>query len=381
MKFENILQDYYIDPKYLSLYRLLYCFIVIFMIGLPSYSWIANSLNYLFDPPILSFAGLFKRFPDSWFFITLAVLNLFLFMLMFLGVAAKWTSLLFSITCIIGHNFWYSFGKIDHLLLWYLAPSFLGFAGWGNFFSVAVFKTDHNYHEIKPNTNAMLILIFALSIGFSMLTSAAEKIGGGWLNWDGEGVRFNFLKNYLSLHRYSWLTEPLLSFDNHFFWKLMDYSALVLEFGFIFSVFRINYFRVFLTVGVLFHMLVLLMFNIPFYSNLIVYLIFIDWSLLWEKWNLHSIFNNLNKEKTIVKRMIFVSIFFTIYWLLLLYNNSHFFTFPGLSETILKAFAIPKPFEVALSIFFVIIFLFTIYIISFHLKTNMKSATRKSKMP
>ncbi|WP_442589260.1 hypothetical protein ACSBL2_24895 [Pedobacter sp. AW31-3R] len=380
MKFETILNDYYIDPKYLSIYRIIYCFIVLFLIGLPSYSWIAGSLDYLFNPPVLSFSALFSHFPAGWFFITLTLLNLCFFMLMFLGVASRWTSLLFSITCIIGHNFWYSFGKIDHLLLWYLAPAFLGFAGWGKYFSLNLFTQKHTSYKISSNTNAMIILIFALAIGFSMFTSAAEKMIGGWLSWKGEGVRFHFLRIYNTIDRNDFLTPILQSFDNHIFWKMMDYSALILEFGFIFSVIRIKYFRFFIAAGVVFHMLVLLMFNIPFYSNLIVYLIFIDWNLLTTKWNLESVFIKNKKERTIVNIMGITATFFTIYWLVILCKNIHFFTFPGLLESMLRGFSIPNSFEVSLTVFFLIIFLFAIYMAIRHFNAYIKLHNNKPKI-
>jgi len=377
MKFENVLTDYYINPKYLSLYRLLYCFIVLFLIGLPSYTWIANSLNYLYDPPFLSFASLFDEFPGSWFFITLSILNISFFMLMFLGVASRWTSTLFSITCIIGHNFWYSFGKIDHLLLWYLAPAFLGFAGWGQYFSLNIFKKNHHYKDIETNTNSMLILIFALSIGFTMFTSAAEKISGGWLYWNGEAVRFHFLRNYLSLHRTHLLTYPLISYDNHVFWKFMDYSGIILELGFIFSVVRINFFRVFIAAGVIFHVLVLLMFNIPFYSNLIVYLIFIDWKMLYEKWHLQSVFDYPQMQKGLVKVMAIISICFMVGWLTQLYHTTYFFTFPGLLQFVLSNLPISNSFEASLSIFFLLVLLFTLYVLYCQFESYIKAKNKK----
>lgn len=341
-----------------------------FIIGLPSYTWISGSLNYLFDPPMFSIAALFDKFPAPWFFIIITILNLSFFMLMFLGVGTRWTSLFFSITCILGHNFWYSFGKIDHLILWYLAPAFLGFAGWGKYFSINIFKKNYLLHEVRINTNAMLILLFALSIGFSMFTSAAQKISGGWLSWSGEGVRFNFLRNYLSLNRNNLLTEPLLGLQNHLFWKFMDYAALVLEFGFILSTIRISYFRLFITVGVIFHILVLLMFNIPFYSNLIVYLIFIDWKLLQSKWGLQILYHA--QERLIVKMMVCLSVLLTSLWGLLLINKTYFFTFPGLLEFVLGIFSIPNSFEVSLSLFFLLVFIFTVYMVYCHIELYIK---------
>ena len=373
MKLENIVDGYYIDPKFLSVYRILYCFIVLFLIGLPSYSWMSNSLNYLFSPPLLSFAGLFHQFPDPWFFLLLTILNLVFFMLMFLGVATRWTSLLFTITCLIGHNFWYSFGKIDHLILWYIAPGFLGFAGWGKYFSVNIFKIKRNDTEVLISTNALLIFIFALSIGFSMFTSAAEKMEGGWLTWQGEGVRFNFLKNFLSLNRANLLTQPLIAYDNHIFWKFMDYSALIMELGFIFSLIRIHYFRIFLAIGVVFHMLVLLMFNIPFYSNLIVYLIFLDWRMLYNIWFAKTPYIMVN-ERFWVKIMLVISSLFTLFWIIYLYQKRYFFNFPGLIESLLDAFSIPSPFEKALFIFFLFVFIFAIYIGYCHMKVYLKKS-------
>jgi len=373
MKLENIVDGYYIDPKYLSVYRILYCSIILLIVGLPSYTWMINSLNYLFAPPEVSFAGLFHQFPDPWFFMLLTGLNLVFFIMMFLGVATKWTSLLFSITCLVGHNFWYSFGKIDHLILWYIAPVFLGFAGWGRYFSVNAFRVNYIYKEVSFSTNAILIFIFALSIGFSMFTSAAEKMAGGWLSWQGEGVRFNFIKNFLSLNRDNLLTKPLIRYHNHIFWKFMDYSALIMEFGFILSLIRIQYFRIFLAIGVVFHMLVLLMFNIPFYSNLIVYLLFVDWHLIIRNIYGEKNGDNFPRERLCVKFIAAISLFFTTFWVMYLFQKRSFFNFPGLLESLLTGFSIPNAFDKSLFAFFFLVFIFTIYVIYCHLEVYIKN--------
>jgi hypothetical protein len=339
----------------------------------------ANSLNYLFDPPVLSIANFFDQFPDRLFFITLTVLNLILFMLMFIGVATRWTSLLFSITCLLGHNFWYSFGKIDHLLLWYIAPAFLGFAGWGKYFSCSVFKKDSGYTVFSQKTNSMLILIFALSIGFSMFTSAAEKIGGGWLSWEGEGVRFNFIKNFLIHHRENLLTSPLIGFKNHLFWKLMDYSAIVFEFGFLFSTVRLSILRFFIAVAIVFHVLVLLMFNIPFYSNVIVYLIFIDWKLLVRKWNIEVVFYSLKRERNVVSGIILIAACFLCSWLMYFYNSRYFFNFPSLCEFILTKLSVSDPFGLSLGVFFLMALLLTVYLTYCHLTTCLKKGWQETE--
>lgn len=354
----NAYKAYAIDPFYLSIYRLFYCVVILLFLGLPAYTWISSMPNYLYDPPALSIANLFDGFPGKAWMLALTVFNLLTFMCMFLGIKARWTSLLFSISTIIGHSFWYSFGKIDHMILWYLAPAFLGFAGWGNYFNLSGKKI-----AVRERDNALLIFLFALTIAFSMFTSGVQKLEGGWLNWRGEGVRYHLIRNFLIIDRTKFLAPYFLDFRPHLVWKLMDYSALFLEVGFLFSIVRLKYFRAFLVMAVFFHVAVLLMFNIAFYANLIAYSLFINWSSLFPKWKASILETDVNGSAALKRFSIVLALGFTSYWLFLLFFKPASFFLPGLIESCSTAMAVADPFQSSLSLMFLSALVLTLFLL------------------
>ena len=374
MKIRDIIDSYYIKPEYLSAYRILYGLIVMIFIGLPAYSWLGNSIDYLFKPPTISISNLFNGFPGSGFFNVLTFLNLVFFICMFLGIQSKWSSLLFSLTCIIGYNYWYSFGKVDHLLLWVITPMFLGFAGWGNHFNIYSLLGNRKSKEaelVSRDTISLIISLLALSIAFSMLTSGVAKVMGGWLSWSHEAVRYNLIKNYFTLDRAEFMASYFLTFKNHLVWKAMDYSALFLECGFILSVVRQKYFRIFLLMAVAFHVLVLVMFNIAFYSNLIAYMLFIDWSLIDRRFGILKLAHNPVKSKVAIQFFSLTALCFGFWCLYCLLKGSLFFQFPGLIEECLSLLSVSDAYHIAiLSLFSITLFVLVYMMICHFIQFN-----------
>jgi hypothetical protein len=117
-------------------------------------------------------------------------------------------------------------------------------------------------------------------IGFSFFSSGLVKLYGGWWKWDIEAARYYLFINYYSLNRTKYLADWFIGINNHAFWKAQDYFTLVFELGFLVSVIKIKLFRIFISFAVIFHCLVLLMLNISFGGNFIIYLLFINWKKL-----------------------------------------------------------------------------------------------------
>lgn len=365
----NALNEYHIDPFYLSVFRVVYCLIIFCFLGLPSYTWISSMPDYLYRPPVVSLAKLFHSFPSDGFLLTLTIINLVSFMTMFLGIKTKWSSIVFTVTALIGHSFWYSFGKIDHMILWYIIPGFLCFAGWGNYLSF-----NQSAKKEQPN-NALIIFMFALTIAFSMFTSGVQKLEGGWLNWEGEAVRFHLIQNYLILDRNQYLAEFFLNFKPHAVWKFFDYSALFLEIGFIFSLVRLKYFRAFLFMAVLFHFMILLMYNIAFYSNIIAYLLFVNWPKFFSLWKNQMSGFNEHYAKRIYTFMVVTAGIFSIYWLAIIFFNTPVFFLPGLMESLCKMLAIQASFQTSMLVMFILSIAFVAYL--FYTQTTTFLSERK----
>ncbi|WP_128546314.1 hypothetical protein [Larkinella soli] len=350
-----MIDSYFIRPVYLSAYRLLYGLIVVTFIGLPAFTWLGQGLTYFFAPPPYSLARLFSGFPGTGFFQVLTVLNLVFFFLMILGVWCRWTSVLFSVTSMLGHTFWYSFGKIDHLLLWIIAPIFLSVAGWGDYFTLPeLFRKRRNEPvETAPGRASLAVCLFALTIAFSMATAGIQKVQGGWLNWQSEAARFWLVRNYFSHDRTEFFAGYFLSLDQHLFWKIMDFSTVIMEVGFLISTVHRRYFNYFVSAAVLFHFFVLLLFNIPFYSNLIVYALFIDWNALNRQIGIDKLVVKTHLYRTFLSAIgAFCGILF-LYWLYFAFAHSNQFQLPGLIETGLRILGFPNSYDLSLySLFF-----------------------------
>lgn len=356
-------ESYEIKPEILGLYRIIYCIIIMVFIGLPSFSWLSNNLNYFFHPPFVSLASMVGGFPGKTFFGLLTLINIIIFYLMFLGVWSKWTSLFFTVVSLIGYNFWYSFGKIDHFLFLFIAPAFLGFAGWGSFFTINKYKSK----IVDPNKSALIVSLLALCIAFSMFTSGSLKIEGGWWKWDTEAVRYHLIRNYFSLERNELLADFFITIKNHLIWKFFDYSALLLEIGFLFSIMNKRYFQFFLFFGTIFHIIILLMFNIAFYSNLLIYLLFIDWGSIFRVFKIN--YKLYQKRYTNALYIIFLlGTILSVYWVCYLLYTGSAFLLPGLIDIMAGNDKLQFPSILSLILFFGLAFIVVLFSLALYIK-------------
>ncbi|MEO6328859.1 MAG: hypothetical protein ABIO55_08000 [Ginsengibacter sp.] len=359
-------KSYYFNPKILGLFRVIYCINVMIFVGLPCFNWLGSNLNYFFSPPLVSLSYLTGGFPNRTFFVLLTLTNVILFTLMFLGIWCKWTSLLFTLVSIIGHTFWYSFGKIDHTLLWIITPAFLGLAGWGSFFTV----NKREGKTVDPDTSELIMSLLALSIALSMFTSGVQKIQGGWWKWGSEAVRYNFIENYILNDKRRLLADFFFSIKSHLVWKFFDYSTLVLEIGFLFSAVNRRSFQFFLFCGVVFHIIVLLMFNIRFYSNLLVYLLFIDWPSIARTFKIT--YNTLSQKRYTKALYVFffLGITLNVYWIYSIIFKEPVFFLPGIIDIIVGSTKIQVPSDFSLQLLFCLATIIVVFSLVLYLKNR-----------
>ena len=357
--------SYAIDVKYLSIYRVIFCLAFMLFVGLPSYTWIGGISKYFYRPPGFSLAFFYDSFPSLSFLNGLTAVNIILFVMMFFGLWCKWSSVLFSLTSIIGHTYWYSFGHVDHYLLWMITPALLGLSGWGAPRQLEQNNTDRD--------NSFYIQLLALAIGFSMFTSGMQKIGGGWLYWSKEGTHYNLVNKAFEFDTKGVMVDYALLIKGSLIWKLMDYGTVIMEIGFLISVWRRKVFNYFLAVALIFHILVLLLFNIRFFSNIIVYLVFIDWRSVDE----HIGFSRLLAAPALYRRLkialsLFASALF-LYWGYCVFalpgriNNS------GLFEILFTRWtSIHNPYEASLNLLFAVAGVIMVYLSYIHVKKLLR---------
>ena len=104
-------REYYVGDEQLGLIRALYCEFVLFVIDVPAFTWIANSPQLLFDPPLLSVANLLSGWPSYELLWILSVALVVLYLLLLFGFFVPTVSVVISLLLIAGSSLQFSLGK------------------------------------------------------------------------------------------------------------------------------------------------------------------------------------------------------------------------------------------------------------------------------
>jgi hypothetical protein len=182
-------------------------------------------------------------------------------------------------------------------------------------------------------------------IGFGFFTSGVIKVYGNWWKWSIEGVRYWLHNNYYGSNRTRFLADYLIGAENHIFWKLQDYAVLAFELGFLPAAIHIRAFRFFAATAIVFHVLVMLIFNITFAGNLIAYLAFIDWK------RTRYFFSKMITAKTfglLIRTLFFGSLGIMGIWIGRLFLVPTSKTLPSLTNLIFEFLHFPDMAEVTI---------------------------------
>lgn len=267
-----------IDVKSICAFRIVLG-LTILILYIPSFTWIAEVPRVLFNPPVLSIANAFSDLPGRAFFLTLDYLLLLSLSCLTLGIKTRVSTIIFAILCITGLSFNYSFGKIDHgYTLFYFTLLCLSFSGWGTHLALYPDKVTKYDSTIKS------LSLLAVIIAFGMFTAGFSKA----LHWIDFDVTWNgFLRWYLdsfygsgrSLYLASLvqLLPPLVL-------EAFDYTAVLVELSPIFFLLHSSKaWRIWLMVICIFHLAIVVLLNITFNLNFFAYLVFIDFSWLYQR--------------------------------------------------------------------------------------------------
>jgi hypothetical protein len=298
-------QAYNLSRDQLALYRICYAgFFLLF--GLPTFSWISNNPDIFFNPPFYSLAAFLSGFPPFEILLLLDITIALLFIFLLFGYKTKIVSILITVLWITGNSFRYSFGKIDHDIIPILIPFLMAFSGWGNKFSIDS-KQNDNIQSTTYRESGLPITLIALILGFGFFTAGFPKLLH-WIDFDltTQGVRSWVIRGYYEVGRDAFLLPFFAEINSSLFWELLDIVAVIFELGFFISVFKPSLFRTFVGIAVLFHFTNLLMLNISFYSHLIVYLLFINWSTVKNRTSNNYIKKSLTKRNLIITGIIYV---------------------------------------------------------------------------
>ncbi len=266
----------YMDTRSLSIFRIIFASLWLFVFRPPRYSWISQSPDIFYNPPVLSIAALFSKFPPDAFFQVVEFLLPLLFILLLFGYKTRYVSLTLSLLIIICDSFQYSFGKIDHgrhlpVIMLFL----MTFSDWGKYYSIDSYNGIKKKFSKKRNYGLSLM---ALCICFAFFAAGIGKYK--WLDLDlsTQAVRGWLNTAYYIKKTDKYLTGYFVELTSNLFWELIDSFAFLFEILFIAACFtNRKIFRVYLCLAVFFHLSNYLMLNIGFHNTILVYGAFVDW--------------------------------------------------------------------------------------------------------
>ena len=260
-----------------SIFRIITGFFILLFNG-NSFSWLGDAPRAFFDPPLLSLSIFFTRFPPKAFFSTIEVILLVCTLFITLGIRARLSTLVYVVLSIIAYSFQYSLGKIDHNFLFLALLICMSFSGWGS--KLALVPDTLR----KSDSPAKSLSLLSILVCFAFFSAGFAK-GVKWMNVDfsKSGSAHWFYSGYYVMGR-TYMLAPLVKNVPFFFFKLMDYAGVIFELSpLLCLLISRKSWHVWLLVACIFHLLNLLVLNIPFFINSVIYLAFFDYSGLFEK--------------------------------------------------------------------------------------------------
>lgn len=255
----------------LSRYRVV--FGIVMLASFPRFSWVSELTPAYYNPPPGPFQWL-PGFAPFWFLTGVELLLAGCFAAMIFGVWVRAASISATVLMLIGFGSVYSTGKVSHSILFVLLPLVMSFVPWG------ARTGSPGDHVADPPVRQWPLRYLALLIGLAYLTAGTQKLLSGWLNPASQASQGHFFRQILANGRDQWMAQFFTTFDVPIFWETLDWTTILFECGIVFAILTWRSFRILLAVAALFHVSVMLMMNITFIGNVIVYAAFIPWSRL-----------------------------------------------------------------------------------------------------
>jgi hypothetical protein len=272
-----IFEEYATPIRGLAIYRIVYASITLISMPLIG-SWLVDVPAAFFSPP-LSLAAFFHGFPPFWFITLLNVLLILSLSALLIGWHTRLASLSTALTWLLLKSWAYADGKIDHDIFVVLAPAVLAFSAWG-----AQYSLDARAIDKRKSTGCALdawpVSLFVLLIGLGMFTSGWAKLTTGWLDPTTHSTLGHLYRNYHVTGRTTWVAAQVLRVHSPIFWEGQDWLATLLEVGFLFAIVHRNMFRLFCAMACVFHLVIWLVFNIGFDTNVLTYSVIVPYDRL-----------------------------------------------------------------------------------------------------
>ncbi|MEX0771566.1 MAG: HTTM domain-containing protein [Balneolales bacterium] len=301
-----IFHSFNVSAESLGIYRIIFALftIIAFTPGHAVYTQfdlLSNFPESFFDPapgPMMLVGGI----PGQTFFHGLLLaLNISLVALL-VGYRTFWASLATGVLLLTGFGFSYSLGKVNHTLLFLILPLVLMWSNWGAAYSWDAMQRPKITQKVESWPLTLLILF----TGFMFFTAGFPKILGGWLSPDSLATRGHLFNQYFVSGRVDLMAGWFIAFEARWFWIMLDYLTIIFEVGFLIAVLHPVSIRIFLVLAVIFHTGTLMMLNIAFATNLIVYAAFVNWPGLLPRFGLPEISRNGKLILSKISPLIFI---------------------------------------------------------------------------
>lgn len=281
-----IFDSFQVTPEGLGLYRIGYALFTLLVVapGHGAYTRFADIATFpdaFFLPPPGPMM-LAPDFPGPVFFHGVVLLLNLCLVALLLGYRTRLASVLTTVLFLIGFGFSYSFGKINHTMLFVLVPLVMAGSNWGAAYSVDALRR----RGPAPEVASWPITLLALLLGFGMFTAGFTKLIGGWLDPSTHATQGHFIKQFFTRGRQDFLAPVFTEITHPVFWEILDWATVLFEMGFLVAILHPRTTRLFAALAVCFHNSTVLMLNISFAVNLPVYAAFLDWS----RWRLSAAF-------------------------------------------------------------------------------------------
>lgn len=291
-----------ISDQSISVYRII-LMLWILLFQFDHFNWIGELPDFLMNEKTLSLANLIRHYPSTSLLLFLDFTRLLCVVFILLGIKTRISGVLFFIISIYCKSYQYSLGKIDHDFVFYLLILVMSFSGWGYKLALVPDK------KIRYDIGKLSITIISICVCWGMFTAGFQKILI-WIDFDlnTSGIMRWFTSGYYTMGRDRFLASYLLD-TNWFILELGDYFAAIFEVtGFIFLFRSKKSFLIWVLFAISFHFMNILILNINSFSNIFVYLLFVDYS------NLYSLIKNLiAKNKKLVVLILASIILFRLY--------------------------------------------------------------------
>ncbi|HEX2532396.1 MAG TPA: hypothetical protein VHK69_01600 [Chitinophagaceae bacterium] len=265
-----------LDIRSLCVFRILTGLFLLTLFPFQNFSWISESPEAFFRPPALTVAGFSGGFPGRSALVLLDLSILALTLCITLGIKARAATCGYLLLSYIGQSFHFSFGKIEHSILLLALLFCMIFSGWGRHLALVPDK------ERKMDDPSRSLSLLSVLICFGFFTAGFPK-ALHWIDFDTSTSGF---AEWLYNGYYNQDRQYLLAPAGHDlpFWvfESMDYAGVLFELSpLLFLLVSRKAWRLWLFIACVFHVLNLLLLNIPFLENSIVYLAFINYRNLY----------------------------------------------------------------------------------------------------